>query len=101
MALFLSVGLFSVIWAMNQEVAQLRITGPRSVHIRRGKAFRRADHWTDRARLWIADSRDSEGDPYFKLMMDAPGGELVVKEGHARDRLEALREQIETAIGRN
>ena len=80
MAAFWAVGLFALAWALNQEVSVVRITNPQSIHIRRGKAFRRVEHWTDRARLWIDEEQDSDGDPYFKLKMDAPGGPLTISE---------------------
>ena len=98
MALFLIVGAWGVAWSMNLEVPVVRITNPRSIHITRGKAFRREELWTDRARFWIEDSKDSDGDAYFKLMMDAPVGKLTVKEGHQRAKLEALLPEIEAAV---
>lgn len=95
---FWACGLFGLVHALNQEAGVIRITGPGSIHIERGKALRREDHWLPRARFWIEDTKDSEGDPYFKLMMEAPGGPLAVREGHRRQRLEALQRQIEAAV---
>lgn len=98
MLLFWLVGLGATLWSFNQEAAELRVTGPRSLHIRRGKAFRRVEHWTDHARFWIVEEKDSDGDPYFKLLMDAPGGKLTVAEGHYRPHLEQLQARIEAAV---
>jgi hypothetical protein len=98
MAAFWASALFGLWWAMNQEVCQLTIKGPGSITVTRGKAFRREEHWIDRARFWIEDTKDSDGDPYFKLMTDAPGGKLTVKEGHSRTHLEGLQQRIETAV---
>ena len=88
MLAFWACGLFGLVHALNQETSEVQITSPGSIHIRRGKAFRRQEHWTDRARFWIEDTKDSDGDPYFKLWMDAPGGKLAVSEGHQRAQLE-------------
>lgn len=98
MAAFWLVGLWGLAWSLNQETSEVRITAPRSIHIRRGPAFRRAEHWTDRARLWIEDTKDSDGDPYFRLWMDAPGGKLAVREGHRRGGLEQALAEIEGAL---
>ena len=100
MLVFWAAGLGGLFWSLNQETSVVRVTGNRSIHIRRGKAFRRHDLWTDRARFWIVDDKDSEGDPYFKLMMDAPGGQLVVREGHQRSALELLLSEVEAALKR-
>jgi hypothetical protein len=83
--------------ALNQEAIVIRITGPASIYIERGKAFQREERWTDRARLWIEDTKDNDGAPYFKLWMEAPGGPLVAKEGSSRRRLEGLQRAIEVA----
>lgn len=98
MLAFWFAGIFGLWWSFDQEAAVIRITNPGSIHIWRGKAFRREEHWTDRARLWIEDTKDSEGDPYFKLWMDAPGGKLTIKEGHRRVALENLQARVEAAI---
>ena len=100
MLVFWAAGLGGLVWSLNQETSVVRVTGNRSIHIRRGKAFRRHDLWTDRARFWILDDKDSEGDPYFKLMMDAPGGKLTVREGHQRPALELLLAELEAALKR-
>ena len=97
---FWAVGLFGLAWSLNQETSVIRITSNRSIHIERGKAFRRQEVWTDRARFWIDEEKDSEGDPYFKLRMDAPGGPLTVREGHQRPALEELSRRIEEALAR-
>ncbi len=98
MALFLAVGAWGLAWTLNLEAGVIRITQPKSIHIKRGKAFRREDHWTDRARFWIEDGKDSDGDLYFKLKMDAPGGDLTIKEGHSRPALEKLLAEIDVAV---
>ena len=100
LACFWLVGLFGLYWSLDQETSVVRIRSNRSIHIARGKAFRRRELWTDRARFWIEDTKDSEGDPYFKLMMDAPGGTLVVREGHQRRYLEELQRRVETLLER-
>ena len=51
--------------------------------------------------FWIEDTKDSDGDAYFKLMMDAPGGSLVVREGHQRGALETLKTEMEAALRTN
>jgi hypothetical protein len=98
MLVFWAVGLFALAWSLNQETSVVRITSNRSIHIERGKAFRRQEHWADRTRLWIEDTEDSDGDPYFKLMMDAPGGPLTMREGHQRELLEFLQAEVEAAV---
>jgi hypothetical protein len=98
MVAFWACGLFGLVHSLNQETAVIRISNPGGVHVRRGKAFRTEQHRVARARFWIEDTRDGEGDPYFKLMMDAPGGKLAVKEGHSRPRLEALQQRVEAAV---
>jgi hypothetical protein len=98
MLAFWSAGLFGLYFALDQEVAVVRATNPRSIHVERGKAFRRERLWTDHASFWITNTTDSDDDPYFKLVMDAPGGKLVIKEGHYRQPLETLQRQVEAAI---
>ena len=98
MLAFWACGLFGFVHALNQEVGKIRIINPGSIHIERGKAFRRVEHWTDRARFWIEDTEDSDGDPCFKLWMDAPGGKLIVSEAHQRPQLEKLQSKIEAAV---
>ncbi|HEY1143464.1 MAG TPA: hypothetical protein VGE68_05460 [Sphingomicrobium sp.] len=100
MAAFWACGAFGLYFSLNQEVAVLRIDGPRSIQVERGKAFRRESLWTDHARFWIVESTDSDGDPYFKLTMDAPGGALVVREGHHKPALEDLLKKVEAALKR-
>ena len=97
-AAFWLAGIGGLVWAMNQEIGVLRVAGRGDVHITRGRAFRRVEHRTGTVRLSIEDTKDSEGDPYFKLWIEAPGGPLVVAEGHFREGLEALRQKIETAV---
>jgi hypothetical protein len=91
-------GTWGFVHALSQEAIVIRITSPASIYIERGKAFQREERWTDRARLWIEDTKDNDGVPYFKLWMDAPGGPLVAKEGSSRGRLEGLQRAIETAV---
>lgn len=67
MGYFWLVGIFALIWSLNQETSVVRIASNRSIHVERGKAFRRQRLWTDHARVWIDETTDSEGDPYFKL----------------------------------
>ncbi|NUT01016.1 MAG: hypothetical protein HOP96_08590 [Sphingomonas sp.] len=98
--LFWTVGLAGLAWSLNQETSVVRILGNRSIQVERGKAFRRHDLWTDRARFWIEETKDSDGDPYFKLMMDAPGEPLAVREGHQRPVLERLQSEVEEALRR-
>lgn len=98
MLAFWASGLFALVHMFNQEVGVLHITNPASIHIERGKAFRREEHWLPQARFWIEDTKDSDGDPYFKLMMDAPGGKLTIQESHSRARLEELQQRIEAAV---
>jgi hypothetical protein len=95
--LFVGVGACGLIWSLDREAAVIRITAPKSIHIQRGKAFRRSAHWTDRADLRIEDAEGTEG-PYFKLWMDAPGGPLVVAEGQSRSSIEAIKSRIEVAV---
>jgi len=95
---FWLVGLFGLYWSLQQETSVVRVPGPKSIHVRRGKAFRRVDLWTDHARFWIEDTTDSDGDPYFKLWMDAPEGQLTAREGHQRAELEAIKLKLERAI---
>jgi hypothetical protein len=95
---FWACGLFGLVHSLNQETSVIRVTNPASIHVTRGKAFRREEHWVHRARFWIEDTKDSDGDPYFKLMMDAPGGKVTVKEGHSRPRLEALQNRLDAAV---
>ena len=97
---FWLAGLFGLYWSFQQETSVVRIKSNQSIHIERGKPFRRQEFWTDRARVWIEDTKDSDGDPYFKLMMDAPGGVLPVREGHQREQLEQLQAEIESALKR-
>jgi hypothetical protein len=59
-------------WTHNEETSTVRIESNRSIHLARGKAFRRQELWTDHARVWIDNTKDRDGDPYFKLMTDAP-----------------------------
>ena len=95
---FWAVGLFGLAWSLNQQTSVVRITSNRSIHVERGKAFRREQLWTDHARFWIEDTKDSDGDPYFKLWMDAPGGKLTIKEGHHRPELEELKGMAKAAV---
>lgn len=94
---FWAVGLSALAYSLNQEASVVRVTDPRSIHVRRGGAFRRRDLWTDHARFWIEETSDSEGLPYFKLLMDAPGGSLAVQEGSSREYLETLEAKIGAA----
>jgi hypothetical protein len=98
MAVFWASGLFFARWAFSQEYPVIRIPGPGSIHIERGKAFRRQELWTDRARLWIEDTKDSDGDPYFRLWLDSPGRPLAIAEGHDRERLVAVQAKVEAAV---
>lgn len=91
-------GFGGLLHALYQEAAVIRISGPGSIHVERGNAFRREQRWADRTRLWIEDTVDNDGVPYFKLWMDAPGGRLIVKEGSSRKRLEQIQRQIEAAV---
>lgn len=100
LACFWTVGLFGLMWTLNEETSTVRIDSNRSIHVARGKAFRRQKLWTDHARVWIENTKDSDGDPYFKLMMDAPGGKLTIREGHHRSLLEDLQHQIENVLRR-
>ena len=95
---FLLVGISASWWALKQEAGVVRFLGPGSIEIERGMPLRRERHRVSRARLWIEDTQDSEGDPYFKLLLDAPGGKLVVQEGHDRQSLERMQERLEGAI---
>jgi hypothetical protein len=97
-ACFWAAGLAFLWWAFEQEAAVVRVTSPSSIQVERGKALRRQEHWTTHARFWIEDAKDSDGDPYFRLWMDAPGGKLPVKEGHRRAVLEELQRAAEAAI---
>jgi len=101
MLIFWAVGIGGLIWSFNQETSVLQIRSNRSIHIERGKAFRRKELWTDRGRFWIEETEDSDGDPYFKLWMDAPGGQLAVREGHQRDKLESLKQEMESLLHRS
>lgn len=98
MLAFWAAGLLGLVHSLNQESSIVRITRPGSIHVTRGKAFRREEHWVGRARFWIEDGTDSDGASYFNLMMDAPGGKMTVKEGHRRARLEALQQRLEAAL---
>jgi hypothetical protein len=91
-------GTWGFVHALNQEAIVIKIAGPGSIYIERGKAFQREERWTDRARLWIEDTKDNDGGPYFKLWMGAPGGPLVAKEGSSRGRLEGLQRILEAAV---
>jgi hypothetical protein len=90
-------GLSCARWAYNQEAAIIRITNPGSIHVERGKPLGRVEHWVPSARFWIDEGKDDDGDAYFKLKMDAPGGPLVIQEGPSRPKLEALQARIEAA----
>jgi hypothetical protein len=98
MLAFWAGGMACLVWAFHQEIAVIRVTNPGSIHIERGLLWNRVDHWVPSARFWIEEGKDDDGDPYFKLKMDAPGGPLVVKEGHGRERLEKLQAEIEAAV---
>lgn len=96
---FIGGGLFGLFNAMNEECAVVRINGPNSITIERGPAFRRVQQWTDRARFWVKDRKDSDGVPYFELMMDTPGEEpLCIAQSPRRWRVEQLQARIEAAF---
>lgn len=95
---FWAAGLLGLEYSLNQESSVVRIDSRGTILVERGKAFRREKHRVKRARFWIEVTEDSEGAPYFNLMMDAPGGDMAVKEGHSRVRLEALQQRLEMAI---
>jgi hypothetical protein len=96
-ALSVGVGVWVFVWSLNREAAVIRITGPKTIHIRRGKAFRRFEERTDRADLRIEAGEGTEG-PYFELWMAAPGGPLIVAEGQQRAAIEAIKSRIEAAV---
>lgn len=95
---FWALGLCGLVHAMNQETSVLRVTRAGDLRLVRGKAFRRVEHHATAARFWIEETKDGDGDPYFKLMIDAPDGPLAVKEGHRRARIEALQRRVEAAL---
>lgn len=98
LAFFWLVGLAGVYGSFQNETSTVRIESDRSIHIDRGKPFARQQLWTDKAAFWIEKTKDSEGDPYFKLMMEAPDGPLSVREGHDRSRLEAILAEVQDAL---
>lgn len=100
MLVFWAAGLGGLLWSLNVETSVVRVASNRSIHVERGKALRRKEFWTDRARFWIKEQEDSEGEGYFSLMMDAPEGPLAVSEGHQRKRLEELQARLEEALKR-
>ncbi len=99
LALLWLCGTVGLVSGLRMETSELRINRPRSVSIRRRATFSRSDAWIDRGRLRIEEGEDNEGHPYFKLMLDAPGGPLCVREGHSRGALAAMQNQIQAAAG--
>jgi hypothetical protein len=96
--LFWVVGLFVLRWSFTLETATLIVTGPRQARVERGPPLRRRSHSLDRLKLALVETEDSDGDPYFQLVADAPDGPLIVAEGHRRAGLVALKDKVERAL---
>jgi hypothetical protein len=95
--LFWAVGFFALRWSFSVEAARLTIAGPAQASLRRGPPLRRKTHRLARVTLSLVESEDSDGDSWFRLAVDAPGGPAIIAEGRRRSALVALSERIERA----
>jgi hypothetical protein len=95
---FWIVGLVAMRWAFSIEIGRLIVAGPGDAAIVRGPIFRRRRHVLTRLAPRLVDTVDGEGDPYHQLVVEAPGGPLIVREGHHRGRLVELGTRIEAAF---
>ena len=96
--LFWLVGLFVLRWSFSLEAGRLIVSAPGSAAILRGPPLRRERHRLERLHLALIEGVDDDNVPYFKLRLAAPGGPLIIREGHDRPGLERLKTRIEEAF---
>ena len=80
------------------ESGELIVEARGRVRLTRGPPWHRTTVLLDRASLSIGTETDSDGDPDFKLLIDAPGGRMIVAQNHRRGTIEALQRRIQAAF---
>ena len=97
LAVFWIAGLLFLLVALRLEDAVLTIERPAQAILQRGSFWRPSIASLDRVELSIAKENDGDGGDYFKLILAAPHSPLAIAESGRRDKVEEVRQRIETA----
>ena len=97
LSLFWLAGGAALVAFFRMEIGVVIIDAPGRLRVCRGPFYRRTEDELPYLELRFVTDRDSDGDPYYKLMLTAPPRPLTVAEGHDRARLDLLQRVIEQA----
>lgn len=101
LCLFWVFGIGGCAYCFGMPCIRLRITAT-SVEAREGRPGHTETHRCTPAEVAVpevVETKDDEGDPYFRCDIELPGGKRVtVVESHARDEVEATRARLLSAL---